>query len=276
MDKGFYIGWMDKAPGALAKQLRLVAFLLVLCVIVAGLMLSLSQRKFSTATFEYGQLTEVNGIFQRYPVPSIRVQIPGGNNSVVTMPLVGYGKFGADGAIAALEGKTQINFDNKQISMRGTLLYADGKSLLQIDEHDNPLVNIKDVPAEKKANKIEDMGFVELTGEVIDPKCYFGVMKPGYGKPHLDCAARCIAGGISPVFYVRNNDGVGEYYLLLGEQGERINKTIKDFVGKQVRVRAKELKVDDWRLLYLDTKSVQIQSEFSWWKGSDNEISCSH
>ena len=37
---------------------------------------------------------------------------------------------------------------------------------------------------------------VTLKGEIIDPKCYLGAMKPGGGKTHKACAMRCIAGGI--------------------------------------------------------------------------------
>lgn len=37
-----------------------------------------------------------------------------------------------------------------------------------------------------------------LEDEIIDPKCYFGVI-PGKGKIHRSCAIRCISDGIPPV-----------------------------------------------------------------------------
>ena len=43
---------------------------------------------------------------------------------------------------------------------------------------------------------------MDVKGEIVDPKCFFGVMKPGEGKPHKDCAIRCILGGIPPVLKV--------------------------------------------------------------------------
>ena len=57
------------------------------------------------------------------------------------------------------------------------------------------------------ANGHEDLGEVQLTGEIVDSKCYFGVMNPGAGKVHRDCAVRCISGGIPPAFLVRDAGG---------------------------------------------------------------------
>jgi hypothetical protein len=46
-----------------------------------------------------------------------------------------------------------------------------------------------------------------LTGEIVDSKCYFGVMNPGAGKVHRDCAVRCISGVIPPAFLVQDSSG---------------------------------------------------------------------
>jgi hypothetical protein len=53
----------------------------------------------------------------------------------------------------------------------------------------------------------EDLGEMQLTGEIVDSKCFFGVMNPGAGKVHRDCAARFISGGIPPAFLVRDSSG---------------------------------------------------------------------
>jgi hypothetical protein len=36
-----------------------------------------------------------------------------------------------------------------------------------------------------------DRGPVELTGEIVDSKCFLGVMVPGSGKTHKECASLC-------------------------------------------------------------------------------------
>ena len=127
----FYIGWMPAAPDGFAKHVRKIVIALVVLVSIAAILLAMQQRKFSTAGFEFGQLTEVKGIYQQFPVPSIKVmtqQDAFGNKSYITMPLVGYGKFGAEGVIAAIEKEKNIGLYKKEVTFKGTLLYSDGKN----------------------------------------------------------------------------------------------------------------------------------------------------
>ena len=63
-----------------------------------------------------------------------------------------------------------------------------------------------------------------LGGEIVDSKCYLGVMNPGRSKVHRDCAARCLRGGIPPMLVTADAT-----YLLAGAEGA-------DFVGETVQV----------------------------------------
>ena len=63
----------------------------------------------------------------------------------------------------------------------------------------------------------------QLTGEIVDSKCYFGVMNPGNGKVHRDCAVRCISGGIPPAFLVRDANGQTVTLLLANWKPELLN-----------------------------------------------------
>ncbi len=278
MDKEeFYIGWMASAPGNFAKHIRRVVFVLAGFVVIAGIVLALGQKKFSTSSFEFGQLTEVKGIYQQFPVPSIKVmtnQDVFGHATYITMPLVGYGKFGAEGVIAELEKEKNMLLANKEITLKGTLLYSDGKTLLQIDKNDDPLVRINSIDTMINIPVIKELGTVRLTGEVLDPKCYFGVMKPGHGKPHRDCAIRCIAGGMSPVFWVRNEQGEANYYLILDEDGKRMNDELKNYIAEPVFLDARAMQYDDWVILYTNKKSIKRTGGLSWFKVKDESISC--
>src|SRR4030095_1286263 len=69
----FYIGWMPSAPGKFAKHVRSVGIALFILMIIAASVFALQQKKFSTSNFEFGQLTEVKGIYQPFPVPSLKV-----------------------------------------------------------------------------------------------------------------------------------------------------------------------------------------------------------
>lgn len=273
----FYIGWIPEAPKGFAKHVRKVVIALIILVIAAGIILALQQRKFSTSSFEFGQLTEVKGIYQQFPVPSLKVMTERdafGHTSYITMPFVGYGKFGAEGVIAELEKEKNISLDKKEVKFKGTLLYSDGKTLLQVDKNDDPLIDVAETDTKNISPAIKELGAVQLTGEILDPKCYFGVMKPGQGKPHRDCATRCIAGGMSPVLYVRNEKGEADYYLILDEDGKKMNNELKDHIAEPVSLQARAVQYDDWIVLYTNKESIKRTGGLSWFKLNDETIAC--
>lgn len=274
----FYIGWMPKAPDRYAKTIRNSIIVLILLVATAAIVLALQQKKFSTASFEYGQLTTVRGIYQAFPVPCIRISTPPdpfGQSSAMTIPLVGYGKFGAEGVIASLEKENNVDLDQKEVTFKGTLLYSDGKTLLQIDENDKPLLQITTPHDPSLTHTIKQLGTVTLQGEIIDPKCYFGVMKPGSGKPHRDCAIRCVEGGISPVFRTGNEKQEMNYYLLLDSTGKKMNERLVNYIGEPVSIEARAIQYDDWVILYLNGGgNIKRVSRLSWIKSKDEIVSC--
>jgi hypothetical protein len=254
MNNEFYVGWMPKAPASFVKHIRKVLLVLLVAVSTIGILLGMSQKKFSTGNFEFGKLTEVKGIYFSKPIPSIKV-INGkdifGRLSYIIIPLVGFGKMGAEGVISNIETEQHVSLHQKEISLKGTLLYDDGKLLMQVDSNDKPLVHIGHKADASLLPVEEDLGDMQIRGEIIDPKCYFGVMKPGQGKPHKDCAIRCILGGIPPVMRVTNDNGAANYYLLTGANGERMNEAVKNFVAEPVVIHARAVKWDDWIILYV-------------------------
>ena len=93
--------------------------------------------------------------------------------------------------------------------------------------------------------KIIEMGSIEVQGEIDDHKCFFGVMKPGFGKVHLSCAVRCIAGGIPAILTTNPLPGEkAEYYFLTGIGGKSINNDLLKYVGMPVSIRGVLRKVE--------------------------------
>ena len=249
----FYIGWMAKAPAGFAKHVKKVLLVLFPVVLIIGYLLSTSQKKFSTANFEFGKTTEVKGVYYNSPVPMLKVFDK--NNLSITLPLVGYGKHGAETAIMELEKEKGVSLNGKEVTLKGTLIYGDGKTLLQVDKNDTPVVNIGAESSVQVQQK--DLGIQTIRGEIIDPKCYFGVMKPGEGKVHRDCAIRCILGGIPPVLHVQNEKGESNYYLIVGPNGEKMNEAVQDFVAEPVSIEAKVVQQDDWIILYVGKENIK-------------------
>ena len=244
---------MAKAPKSFAKHVMIVLLVLFPFALILAYLLSTNQRQFSTGNFEYGTTTELTGIYYSKPVPMLKVYDK--NREPTTLLLVGYGKHGAETAIMEIEKEKNVLLNAREITMRGTLIYSDGKVLLQIDKNDNPVVNIGSGSTYSVIEK--NLGTQTISGEIVDPKCYFGVMKPGEGKVHRDCAIRCILGGIPPVLHVENEKGESNYYLLVGPNGEMMNEAVQDVVGEPVSIEAKVIQQDDWIILYAVKESIR-------------------
>jgi hypothetical protein len=267
----FYIGWQPKAPTGFVKHVRTVLVILFPLALLIGFLLSSSQKKFSTANFEFGKLTQVKGIYYNKPVPMLKVFDK--NNLSITILLVGYGKQGAETAIIRLEKEKGVSLNGKEIVIKGTLLYSDGKTLMQVDKNDNPILDIGNAPSVIKRER--DLGLQTIRGEIIDPKCYFGVMKPGEGKVHRDCAIRCILGGIPPVLHVQNEKGENNYYLIVGENGEPMNQAVQSYVAEPIIIEARVVQQDDWIILYASKSKIKRYSYLREKYGS-NVAYCPH
>ncbi|MGB1242215.1 MAG: hypothetical protein ACPG49_06820 [Chitinophagales bacterium] len=253
MQDDFYIGWQPKSPRSYAKTMKLFIAMLFVLVPLSAFLLVSSQNKFSTSNFEFGKTTEIEGVLVKKPVPMLKLK--GGatfDGKIVyqSILLVAFGKRGAKGDILAMENK-EGDLEGKTVRLKGTLIYGDGKTLLELTEGKDALLEVKRGEA-FVLNEEEKYGAKTLQGEIIDPKCYFGVMKPGEGKIHRSCAIRCISGGIPPVLRMQDEEGSYSYSLLLGSKGENINQEVLDYVASPIEVSGELSKVDDWLLLRVD------------------------
>ena len=250
----FYIGWQAKAPGPFRKAVRWTVIALAVAVPILAGLLVWQQRGFSGAVFEYGQLTTLKGELVRTPVPFLRIpvkQTAGNTPLFERVLLIGYNKRGADSTLNGWEAKHGA-LTNKTLTVRGTLIYHDGKAALELTEEAGAFVNVSG-PVRPPATKPVDLGMVTLAGEITDPKCMLGVMKPGDGRPHRSCAVRCIAGGIPPLLFVRNGNFRTNYYLIVGPTGHPLNASILTHVGQPVYLSGRLEQADNWLILYTDS-----------------------
>lgn len=262
-ENDFYVGYMPNAPKRHTKVVRAFILTVGILLISLGTFLVLSQRGFKDSNFELGQLTEVEGILSMTPVPMLKVEAGtdfSGRPIYQSILLIGFGKFGAEPTLAKMEAAQGQALAGKKLRLRGTLIYYDGKTLMELTEGAGALVAVEE--GKPIQEQIRSLGRVELKGEIADPKCFFGVMKPGEGKPHLSCAVRCISGGIPPVLKTENVEGDANYFLIIGPGGEAINKEILDKVGIAVSLSGTLEQVGDWAVLKLEPSQVKpIHSE---------------
>lgn len=262
----FYVGYLPSAPVKIASVIRKTLFVLVILVCIVSLIVVKYQKQFSTATFEYGMLTTLDGHVFTEPVPHLSVPLgiaASGDSLFQNILLVGFGKSGADKVISNLQEKIPgLNIDGARVTLKGFLIYGDGRVLMQITEEDNndaiPIGHFR-----KKQTPWTSLGQTTVRGEAVDPKCYFGVMKPGEGKSHRSCAIRCIAGGMPPVFNAADTSG---YFLLVNESNTPINNDILPLVGDQIVLSGEAFLWDEWKILRLSTNRLQELSQQKEWR----------
>lgn len=244
----FFVGYLPKAPPGIARLIRLVVVLLLLLAALGAIVFARVQRTFAPSTFEFGKIGTFEGVLQAAPYPILLVTKPGAPGAeAASSPclLVAEGKHGADGQAAAYDGKT--------VTLRGTLIYRDHHTMIEVVT--GSITATSGVAQPRKA--AIQLGTFELTGEIVDSKCYLGVMNPGSGKVHRDCAARCLSGGIPPAFVT--NDLLGsQALLLLTDHHERPlpKEAFLQRVGQPVRIRGEVLRSGD--TLYLQTSAEAI------------------
>jgi hypothetical protein len=186
-ESDFFVGYLPM-PGGLKKAIRRLVLVLAIMLVALAAILIAGQNPFPASDFEFQQYREFSGTVVTEPYPAIA--IPGQG---LPWLLVGPGKHGAgdfrelNGRAVKLKGERIIRGDDHMIELLPGSLSAGGQG------DSLPLSEI--------------VGDVQLTGEIVDSKCFFGVMNPGAGKVHRDCAARCIGGGIPPAFLVRDSGG---------------------------------------------------------------------
>jgi hypothetical protein len=226
----FYVGYSGRAPRRMAMYISRVVFAIGLLVVGVALVLVFAQQPFADSSFEYGRTRTFSGAIREYPIP--QVDLDSGRTALLVAP----GKHGAGPNIAGLDGK--------HADLSGSRIDRDGVLMIEIVPG-----SIRVSGPAAQTREWERIGEIELQGEIADSKCYLGVMNPGEGKVHRDCAARCISGGIPPALIAEDASGKRRFLLLTGPRGEAINKEILPFVGEPVAVRGELFRSGlEWRI----------------------------
>ncbi len=203
MSNEFYIGYEDTPPRSLSRLLGRVALGLgVLLVLVVGA-LAATQSPAEPGNYEFGIEKSFEGTLIEGPLPLLQVgEKPG---AITNYLLVGAGKFGLP-AFASGHGGERVRFRGSQIQK--------GDAVMIEMNNESSFSVVK-----KSSDKIDpdrSIGQVSLTGELVDTKCYFGVMRPGAGKVHRGCAVRCLHGGVPPGLLLRDSAGNALVVMLTG------------------------------------------------------------
>lgn len=251
-EEEFYVSYIDGSLGNNTKK-TIKKFILcaALVTIGAALIFSFSQKPFKNSTFELLTETKVTGVFHENPYPMLRVQVA--ENTFKNILLLGFGKLSVNPFLDKIL-KEVPDLNGRKLSIEGNLIYYNGKTLIQItDEEKVSLINNSQTILPLK----EEISSMTFQGEIIDPKCYFGVMKPGKGKIHRSCAVLCISGGIPPVFATTDGNNIAKYFLLTDLKGKPINNQVLSYVGKPSEITGVVEKMEDWYVIKIDPKNIK-------------------
>lgn len=232
-DREFFVGYLATPPGARRFVRRAVAAI-VAGAAAAALALAILQGPFSPSTFEFGRPRSAAGTVARTPYPVL--DAAGGST-----PLVGEGKHGADAEAAPFVGRP--------VGLLGTRIERRGTTMLEIES--GSIVPEGSPPPDARD---EDLGEVSLSGEVVDSKCFLGVMNPGNLETHRACAIACIRGGIPPMLYAYDRAGREAHVLLVDAQGGPMNARVLPLVARPVTVEGRLSRRGG--ILYLRARSI--------------------
>ncbi len=252
MNDEFYIGWQGKAAPGIGRFIRRVVIGLLLLALLVPVILALSQRLIGTGVFEWGNMKKFSGILQTSPYPHLLVPRPGlaeGQPRFSTYYLVAPNKFG-------LKPETIATFDGQPVTLQGTLIYRGDQTMIEVA---NDSIHSTNTNAGKqfRQNSIA-LGPQTLTGEIVDSKCFLGVMNPGQLTPHRACAIRCISGGIPPVLLVRQQTGPPIYLLLVSASGQPVNQQVLDRVAEPVSITGEVERQGDLLILKADPTTYRL------------------
>ncbi len=251
MNDEFYIGWEAKAPPGLGRTVRGVVISLLLLALLVSAVLAVAQRMIGASVFEWGTHKTFAGVLRTTPYPHLLVPRPGnvdGQSRFSTYYLVAPWKFGLDREAVA-------SFDGKLVSLKGTLIYRGNQTM--IETKPEWMQAVETTSATNSLPQTVRLGKQTLIGEIVDSKCFLGVMNPGQLTPHRACAIRCISGGVPPVLLVRQKHGPAIYLLLVSADGKPVNKQVLDMVAEPVEISGDVERQGDLLVLRADPQTYR-------------------
>ncbi len=216
----FYVGYLPLPRGLRGTIVALLAVLFALVTFDAWLVATLQPQAGDGRWAETP--TEFVGTLARDPYPTLRVNKGGKTKTYI---VISDEKRGAEAALAKFANGTSVKLVGYEIERAAV-------GMIQLAATDMSASDA--APIADPSREIH--GRVTVEGEIVDSKCWLGVMRPGDGHIHKACASLCIRGGIPPMLVTRD-EGVPSVMLLTLFDGRAIPPDqILEFVADPVRL----------------------------------------
>ncbi len=243
----FFVGYLQ-APAGISKFYKIVVPVLLLFAMGFSFWVSSAQKSAGQGVWDLSGEVEVRGYLTVDPYPVIHIT----GEQPRSVILVEQTKMGA--------GESARPYANQWVSVSGFAITRGDWTMLQLVPSSTFTV-LEDAGAAPLA--AIDMGEVELTGEIIDSKCFLGVMKPGAGKAHRACASMCLRGGIPPLLVVKNAQGEKYGFMLMNENGGSASIELANQVAVPVTLSGRMEQRGDMMYIRYSEGSVEKLSSTS-------------
>lgn len=240
-----YVGYLP-VPRGQKMFLRRIVPVAVMLLVVGALLWARSQHSPGRGIWDTEHPVQLRGVLVARPYPMLLTTGEDGEPEFVL--LVEKGKHGPRSAEA---------LDGGAVVVLGSVLKRDGRRMLELDDGARGLVIDPGVPNASLVPSRRALGRVTLRGEIIDPKCYLGAMKPGQGKTHKECATLCIRGGIPPMFVTHDDRGQVTYYLLQSLGGGPADPAIHPFIADPVEVAGELTRWGGLNIISVDPSGIR-------------------
>jgi hypothetical protein len=247
----FFVGYLPM-PTSLSGFYRIIIPSIVLLALGFSVWVALSQKSAGEGQWDTSRLTTLEGVLTIDPYPVLHLAGEGSKGKGRSVLLVVQGKHSAEGISRSWSGK--------YVSVSGFAISRGNWEMLEIrNEQDITLPGSEIRPELRIPNNV-NLGNIELTGEIVDSKCFLGVMKPGRGKVHSVCAELCLLGGIPPMFVAEDLHGNKAAYLLVSEDGDGVkrsaSKQVSRINGVPVSLRGQLERRGDLLFITVDERGI--------------------
>ncbi len=246
----FFLGYAPPMPPRLARFITRVVIGLAGGGLAWAVTVAAGHARLEGGTFEFGHPQPFAGTIVERPYPALRSEA-GDSDAMPWLLLVAPGKHGADALVRGLDGR--------RATLMGTRVRRGAHTMIEVDPASIVLGEAPGFSPTVAALRAESSGGrpVTVRGEIVDSKCFLGVMVPGSGKTHKDCASLCLRGGIPPALYVEDRDGGSVLMLLTGTSGEPIGAHALRVVGEAIDMTGIIERQGGWLVLRTDPKTWQ-------------------
>ncbi len=237
-----FIGW-GRAP-SVDRRFLLGALPVTLAATAGGSYLVASNLSDPGAgAWLTGATHSVTGVLTNDPYPMIRTPDATSPSGMRTILIVAEGKCTSGLKLDSAKGRL--------VTADGVLIERKNRQMLEVplflDQwlSDAPSADQRQLSAEFVTPTVETLGVARLKGNIMDSKCFFGVMRPGRGRTHKACASLCIRGGIPPSFWARGDNGRESVLLMTDAKGGPIGEDVLPLVADPVEAEGEIVRVGD-------------------------------